>query len=180
MQITDADLIKACLDGDEKAWKELVDRYARLVYSIPRRYGLDTEDADDVFQSVFIIVFRQLRRLRQQQAIVAWLITITHRESVRVAKLKPHGELDERLQDPADPPPEQAERWERQQMVRETITEIGPPCRDLLSALFLETPPPSYNQIAARLGLSIGSIGPMRARCFRKLELMLNAKGLEY
>ena len=180
MEISDAHLIKACLDGDEKAWKELIDRYARLVYSIPRRYGLSPEDADDVFQGVFTIVFRQLRRLREKQAMVAWLITITHRESVRVAKLKKHDELDERLQDPTDPPSEQAELWERQQLVREAIGEIGLPCRDLLSALFLETPPPSYTDIAARLGLSIGSIGPTRARCFRKLELVLKDKGLEY
>ncbi len=180
MQISDAHLIKACLDGDEKAWKELVDRYARLVYSIPRRYGLTAEDADDVFQSVFTIVFRQLRRLREQQAIVAWLITITHRESLRVARLTKHGDLDERLMDPGAPPSEQAELWERQEIVREAIREIGSPCRELLTALFLESPSPSYNQIAARLGLSIGSIGPMRARCFKKLEAMLTAMGLEY
>jgi RNA polymerase sigma factor (sigma-70 family) len=180
MQVTDAHLIKACQDGDEKAWKELVDRYARLVYSIPRRYGLTAEDADDVFQSVFTIVFRQLGKLREQQALVKWLITITHRESLRVAKLKHPGELDERLKDPGDSPSEQAELWERQRMVREAIKEIELPCRDLLTALFLESPPPTYNQIAARLGLSLGSIGPTRARCFRKLELLLKARGLEY
>jgi RNA polymerase sigma factor (sigma-70 family) len=180
MQISDAHLIKACLDGDEKAWNDLVERYARLVYSIPRRYGLAAEDADDVFQSVFTIVFRQLRKLREQQALVAWLIKITHRESLRVARLAKHGELDERIQDTADPPSEQAELWERQHMVREAISEIGAPCRDLLTALFLESPLPSYNEIAARLELSIGSIGPMRARCFKKLESMLTAMGLDY
>ena len=180
MPVSDAHLIQACLRGNEKAWQELVDRYARLVYSIPRRYGLAAEDADDVFQNVFTIVFRQLRRLRQEQAIVAWLITITHRESLRVARRTQHADLDEKIADPTSPAPEQVERWERQQMVHVAIQDIGSPCRELLTALFLESPPPSYDQIARRLGMSMGSIGPTRARCFKKLEALLIEMGFDH
>ena len=51
--LSDADLIKACLDGRQAAWDEVVDRYGRLVYSIPRRYGFSDADADDIFQTVY-------------------------------------------------------------------------------------------------------------------------------
>jgi hypothetical protein len=49
MYRTDSELIQACLDGNESAWYELIDRYKRLIYSIPLRQGLSMTDADDVF-----------------------------------------------------------------------------------------------------------------------------------
>ncbi len=81
----DSQLIQACLDGDNGAWKELVERYGRLVYSIPIRYGFSSADADEVFQNVFVIVFRQLRKLRQQAALAAWLITMSGPDKVAVS-----------------------------------------------------------------------------------------------
>ena len=48
MQPTDPQLIRACLAGEEAAWRTLVVRYERLIYSIPLRYGLSVDDADDV------------------------------------------------------------------------------------------------------------------------------------
>ena len=76
---SDAELIDACLGGDQQAWHELVTRFSRLVYSIPRRKGFSADDSDDVFQNVFTIVYRQLPNLRQYQSLPAWLITITQR-----------------------------------------------------------------------------------------------------
>ncbi|MES4787530.1 MAG: sigma-70 family RNA polymerase sigma factor, partial [Nitrospiraceae bacterium] len=85
----------------------MVERYGRLVYSIPLRYGLSPADADDVFQNVFTIVLRRLSSLRNQSSLTAWLITITQRESQRVGKgNQPHDELDERLEDDGTPPPD--------------------------------------------------------------------------
>ncbi len=78
---SDHDLIQYCLDGNQSAWEELVERYARLVYSIPLRWGLTREDANDVFQNVFTIVLRQLERLRDRMTLLEWLITIAYRET---------------------------------------------------------------------------------------------------
>ncbi len=171
-------LIQSCLDGDESAWKELVERYGRLVYSIPRRYGLSAADADDVFQNVFTIVLRSLGGLRNQTCLSAWLITITHRETRRYAKGEPaQAELDETIPDSANPASEQVQRWELQQAVREALAELNPPCRELVNAL-LRDDAPSYEELAQHLGLAVGSIGPTRARCFKKLETLLIQRGI--
>ncbi len=172
-------LIQSCLEGDESAWKELVERYGRLVYSIPRRYGLSAADADDVFQNVFTIVLRSLGSLRNQTCLSAWLITITHRETRRYAKSSPaQAELDETLPDGSNPASEQVQRWELQQSVREALEELNPCCRELLGAL-LRDDAPSYEQLAQGLGMAVGSIGPTRARCFKKLEAILVQRGIE-
>lgn len=59
----DAQLVAACRAGDAEAWQALVHRYQRLVYSIPRKAGLDDEACADVFQQVFTRLVEHLPRL---------------------------------------------------------------------------------------------------------------------
>jgi RNA polymerase sigma factor (sigma-70 family) len=178
---SDPELIKACQDGNQAAWNELIDRYGRLIYSIPRRYGLSDADADDVFATVWATVFRKLRDLRDQTRLSAWLITTTHRESWRIGKRTAgrYVDLDDRIADVGAPDENQATTWEQQHLVRRGLDELGGRCKELLSALFLEAGEPSYEAIAQRLGIPVGSIGPTRARCFKKLEKILVELGLD-
>ena len=177
----DSDLINACLNNKESAWRELVDRYTRLVYSIALRQGLSKSDADDVFQNVFAIVFRKLGTLRDQKLIVAWIIRITYHESHRVGmQYTSSPEIPDSFPDASDLPEEQVQTWELRYQVRLGLDQLGSPCRELLQALFLESPTPPYDEIARRLGIPVGSIGPTRARCFKKLEMILLKIGIRY
>lgn len=177
---TDPALVEACLNGDPRAWDELVERYGRLVYSIPRRMGFSAMDADDVFQDVFATLLRSLGSLRDRSRLSAWLITTTRRECWRRGRVASrHAELDESLADGAPPAVDEVARWEREQGVREAVRRLDDRCRELLTALFLETSSPSYEAIAARMGIPIGSIGPTRARCFKKLEARLLELGVD-
>ena len=177
---TDAELIHACLGGDQTAWGELVDRYGRLVYSIPRRYGLSEADADDVFQEVFIILYRKLSTLRDPDRLSSWLISTAHRECYRVGRQSGrHAGLDRELADLEGPSEERVEAWERQQLVRQALRQLGGRCEELLLALFAGSDPPRYEEIAEKLGMKVGSIGPTRVRCFKKLEKILAELGLE-
>ena len=65
VQHDDSRLIQDCLKGRQAAWDELVERYSRLIYSIPLRVGLSHSDADDVVQIVWGIVLRRLETLRE-------------------------------------------------------------------------------------------------------------------
>ncbi|HLF25769.1 MAG TPA: sigma-70 family RNA polymerase sigma factor [Anaerolineae bacterium] len=177
---SDPALIQACLSGDQTAWNTLVERYGRLVYSIARRCGLPTADADDVFQNVFTIAFRRLASLRNQTRLSAWLITTTHRECWRLYKVNaPQVELDEGIADADVSAVEQVQHWELQQAVHEAIGRLDARAQELLKALFFDSTAPSYEEIAQRLGMAVGSIGPTRARCFKKLESILVAMGVD-
>ncbi|MBT8486545.1 MAG: sigma-70 family RNA polymerase sigma factor, partial [Phycisphaerae bacterium] len=145
---SDPALVRACLRGEQAAWDAIVDQYGRLVYSIARRYGLVDADADDVFQNVFLLLHRTLERLRDQTRLSAWLITTTHRECWRVGKKSDrYPELDERIADVGTPDPVDADRWERQHLVREGLDQLGGRCRDLLLALFQGGETPSYDHV---------------------------------
>ncbi len=177
--VSDAEVIEACLGGDESAWGELIGRYGRLVYSIPRRYRFADSDADDVFQSVFAILHQKMGTIRDRDRLAAWLIRTTHRECYRIGRRsESYADLDEMIADVGEPAQEQADRWERQHLVRQALRRLGGPCEELLSALFL-SPEPSYDDVARRLGIKVGSIGPTRARCFAKLEKILREMGVE-
>ncbi|MBA2277832.1 MAG: sigma-70 family RNA polymerase sigma factor [Chloroflexia bacterium] len=178
---SDPELVQACLRGDEQAWAELVERYSRLIYSVARRHGLSPEDSDDVVQVVFTIALRRLEALKDTKRLSSWLITTAYRECWRIMRATPrHQDLADRpmLADTAPLLETELIAWEEAHLVRLALSKIDSRCRDLLSALFLDPEPPSYEALARRLGMSIGSIGPTRARCFRKLETELSALGL--
>ena len=176
---TEADLVQACLDGHEAAWNELVDRFGRLVYSVPRRYGFCDADAEDVHQIVFSILYRKLDTIRDVERLGSWLIRTTHRECFRYAKRSgTHVGLEQAIADVSAPADDQAEQWERQHQVRQALRQLGGRCEQLLTALFLVPGQPNYDAIARQLGMKVGSIGPTRSRCFQKLEKILVEMGV--
>lgn len=179
----DSALIQACIAGDAAAWRELVNTYTRLVYSIARKTGLSEADADDAHAAVWTIVYRSLPRLQDQSRFSSWLITTTNRECWRVARsrmmaIAGGSPMAEELA--AEPlRQDQLESMELQHLVRQGLNELGSPCRELLEALYCARTEPSYEQIAERLGMKVGSIGPTRARCLQKLQNCLERLGLD-
>ncbi|MFN0136669.1 MAG: RNA polymerase sigma factor [Phycisphaerae bacterium] len=179
MNRSDVSLILACLEGQPTAWNALVERYARLVYSVINRNRLSSADAEDAFQGVFLSLYRNLQRLQDHACVSAWLITTTHRECWRLSRLaRKNATLDTDVASDAEPSSESIERDERQHLVQQALTQLGGSCEKLLRALFFDSGEPDYETIATRLDMRVGSIGPTRARCFKKLEGILGELGI--
>ena len=182
MQPSDETLVQACRRGDAAAWEALIARYQRLVYSIPRRSGLDEEQCADVFQHVFAMLVNHLDRIEYPERIGAWLVKTAQRETWRVSRLArvavpwPAGDdesVAHELPDGAPLPAEVVTRLEEQHLVRTALAALDERCRRLLTLLFYRPDPPPYSEIAASLGTTEGSIGPTRARCLQKLRTLL-------
>ncbi len=183
MIASDEDLVLACRRSDAAAWEELVRRYQRLIYAIPRRAGLGDDLATEVLQGTFLRLVEHLGRLEQPSRVGAWLVTTARRETWRVSRearastpLVAPGSDDEAeidLPDPAELPDETVMRLERQHQVRLALTALDGRCQDLLRMLFYAPEPPPYAEVAAALGISVGSIGPIRARCLQKLRSIM-------
>jgi len=77
MQLTDTDLILQAQRGDQNAFEELVYRYDRNVLSIAFKYANNEDDAKDLYQEVFIRVYRGLKSFRFQSEFSTWLFRIT-------------------------------------------------------------------------------------------------------
>lgn len=179
---SDQRLVRECLRGREEAWEALVEKYRNLVFSIPLKFGLSNEDAADIFQSVWVDLLHDLPTLRQPKALGGWLIRVTVRRCVRFRRGQSRlgwEDADAELAAVADEsiPGAMLEELEREQVLRESILELSPRCQRLIGALFFAQPPQSYQQIAADLGLAIGSIGFVRGRCLEQLRRRLEERG---
>lgn len=175
---SDEELIRECRSGSQAAWNALIEKYKKLVYGMPSRYGLPPQDAADIFQMVWTDLYRDLDRLEQPGAIRGWLVTATARRCLlqkkRLAKNSDAALPD--LPSKEDLTAVQLEA-ERDQTVREAVALLPPRCRRMIEMLFFEFPPRPYQEVAAELGLAGGSIGFIRGRCLSKLRDLLAEKG---
>ena len=76
-ELTDYDIIKKCLNGDESYFEVLISRYKNLVYSIILKMINDKEEANDLAQEVFIKVYRNLDSYSNEFKLSTWLTRIT-------------------------------------------------------------------------------------------------------
>ncbi len=177
----DALLVQQCLLGSEEAWSALIDKYKKLIYSIPLKYGFSPEDAAEIFQAVSLALLRDLAQLKEPRALAAWLIKLTARTCVRARHEKQiyaDVEIDEDdLAEREKLPEGLFQAVEREQILREALTQLTAECKRLVDLLFLTDPPIPYEQAARTLGLSTGSIGATRMRCLEKLRSQLEKKG---
>jgi RNA polymerase sigma factor (sigma-70 family) len=179
----DASLVVRCLRGEEAAWAALVQRYQRLVHAIVRRAGLDEHTAADVFQTVYTRLLQHLPRIGDPSRLQAWIVTTTKREAIAQAQRRQRMVSMTRADDESaewdvadDTPTAEAALDELQQLhrMRLALQRLEPRQRDLMLMLFSdEDPKPSYEQIAERLDIPVGSIGPTRSRCLEKLRRMM-------
>jgi RNA polymerase sigma factor (sigma-70 family) len=177
-QLPDEQLIDACRRGDEGAWNTLVERYERLVYTVPVRYGLTPAEIDDVFQSVWFSLLRSLDKLREPDRVSAWLVTTARRECWEQRRGADYErsvatDFDNMLVNIKGhelPPEEVVSQYRQYESLRQAIDQLQDQCRRLLWALYLDATVPSYADVAEKLDMPVGSIGPMRARCLSKLK----------
>lgn len=180
---TDARLVEACLAGRQSAWTTLIERYARLIYSVPRRYQATPEDAEDIFQTVCLELYGALPRLRKVESLRSWLLTVTSHASLAWKESRTRRGQPVELDD-ADPlslstiDRDLLEDAERDQLVRDAVRGLPDRCRELVRILFFEQPPRSYREVAAHFGLAVGSLGFIRGRCLQKLQKALREAGL--
>ncbi len=77
-ELSDRQLIAAILHGEQQqvAWDILLTRYSHLVYTVPRRYGLQESDAADVYQAVCEALWKDLGALRDVERLTPWLLRV--------------------------------------------------------------------------------------------------------
>jgi RNA polymerase sigma factor (sigma-70 family) len=181
---SDPELIQACIEGDGAAWEVLVNRYKRLVYSIPFKWGLQREDAMEIFQAVWLDCFQELRLLRDVERLQAWLVRIAVRKCYRFKQKNKADpamvEIMENDQSADDPTGDLIQRLDQERLIRTAIEKLSPRCKQVIQALFFEEPFPSYATIAGRLGLSPNSVGFTRDRCLERLGKLLQEIGYEH
>jgi len=181
-QWPDERLVSECLKGDQEAWSALIDKYKNLIYSIPVKLRM-YDDAPDIFQAVCLDLLSSLDQLREPRALPKWLMQTCYHKCLqyrRKAEKQPlTNEAGEELQIVSDQPlPEDMlTELEKEQTVRDAISQLNPRCEQMVRMLFFENPPRPYEDVAREFGVATGSIGFIRGRCLHRLKKQLEKMG---
>lgn len=174
----DRDLLDGCGRGDVQSWQGILDRYERLVFSIPLNFGLSRDDAADVVQSTFLALLQGIDSIREHERLGSWLATVARRHTWRLAE-RSRRDLVVPVPDVgSEPDLDGIDTWDRLEWLHGALLTLEPRCRELIVALYLDRGEPSYAEVAARIGRPVGSIGPTRARCLERLRSALVAADL--
>ena len=180
-------LVRSAVDGDAAAWKSLVEGLSPLVWSVVRSHRLSEADGHEVYHTVWFRFAQHLGRIRELEKAESWLASTTRHECLkRLRRLRPptptnNPQLLDRVSEERTPEPsfldseEAAAETERIRQMWQEFEDLGERCRQLLRML-MGSPPHSYQEISAALGIAVGSIGPMRQRCLRRLRARVEAR----
>jgi RNA polymerase sigma-70 factor (ECF subfamily) len=140
-------------------------------------FGLSMHDAEDVLQEVFLALFRHLQADRSRENLPGWSFRTTHNLALkrraslhaeyRVAQADADGMPD--VCDESPGPEDRLlfrERHQRLQNVLKALPETDQMC------LQLRAEGCRYREIAATLGISLGSVAASLAKSFDRLERM--------
>jgi RNA polymerase sigma factor (sigma-70 family) len=181
---SDERLVKECLAGNEEGWSLLIEKYKALIYSIPVKYRLPSHEAAEVFQATCVELLQHLRELREPRALPKWLMQVAHHQCFRYKKQQQRvvsrdGDAD--LPEPETPAIAETlvQQTQEEQMLREAMAALTPQCRRLVELLFFESPARPYSEVAAELGLAVGSIGFTRQKCMDRLRKHLSDLGFD-
>jgi len=176
------DLLRACLRGEDAAWRLFLERYGDLMYSVPLRMGVRRSDAEEIFQTTLVAIYQRLGTLKDPGRLVNWISEIARRKTLYYLRKRSRevSESEEGLPDTADQAPlalQAMESLEASQVVHESLLGLAPRCREMIVALYLSDPPMSYKALAERYHIAIGTVGPTRAHCLKALRAALVARG---
>ena len=167
----DADLVRAFLAGDERAFREIVTRYqVRLLNFIYRTIG-DRERAEDLVQEVFIRVYRHLARFDQSKKFSTWIYTIASNLAKNELRNRSRNPLvlfqtltqgwddEERpleFEDPDARPDDQYRQRHLRELIDKFVAELPPHHREVFVLRELEGK--SYEEIAEITSCNLGTV----------------------
>jgi RNA polymerase sigma-70 factor, ECF subfamily len=159
----DSSLVQATLDGDLRAFEQLVERHRDVVFRVVARFVGD-EDAEDVTQDTFLRAFHRLDRFRGDAPFRSWLLRIAH--NTAVTDMTRTGRVDTRPLDAVEDgleqsvsrggPAERLERRERRDRLDTKLKGLSPGHRTVLVLRDIEGLP--YDEIARITDAPLGSV----------------------
>lgn len=169
---TDEDLIGLVARGDIRAFELLVTRYQKQALRAAQRFVFDRQEAEDLAQEAFLIVFRKAHKYEPKASFKTWFFTILLNLCRNAAKKKKHVYMDfdspelemTGSQDPAG----KFDRRQIQQVLAKAIRKLPENQRAAFILCHYENF--SNSEAARSLGVSVKSVESLLVRAKRKLR----------
>jgi RNA polymerase sigma-70 factor (ECF subfamily) len=187
--MTDADLVKRALGGDERAYADLLGRYERPVFTLVLRMVRDRTVAEDLTQEAFVKAFGRLASYDPSRKFSSWLFKVAHNTAIdhlrrrdleTVSLDAPIGEDDDApahtvVDTAGETPAAAAERAELSRALTRAVERLRPEYRDVVLLRYqggLE-----YSEIVEATGFPLGTVKTYLHRARTELAGLLGAEG---
>jgi len=176
--LSEAQLIDRCRQGDDQAFTELVERYKDLVFALVSRSGTRRERVEDVAQEVFLRIHRGLPYFRGEAKLATWIFRIvlnllSHEAAARQASREQP--LDEAVaaREPRviDRGPSDLELRDR---LEKALARLTPQYRVLVAGHYLQDV--KYEELAEALNIPIGTVKTHLHRAKKQLRALLETE----
>lgn len=176
LEDTAKQLIEACQRGDPEAFRALFEKHKDMVYSVALRFSGDAAAAQDIAQDTFLKLFSTIGSFRGESNFEAWLYRMVvnrcfdqKRKTRRLVALL-DGVIDAQ-RTPGGSALDEVLREEMSAHVKSVVEGLSPEQRMVVVLRY--TNGLSYDEIAAILGCSAGTIASRLNRAHRILERRL-------
>lgn len=173
-----ADLLGRAAEGDQGAWLQLVRQYAGLLRSVAASLRMAAGDAEDAAQTTWLGLLQNLDTLRDPNRVGGWLATAMRRNCLRLLRHS-HTEWPVAEWDDHDRPDhletieDRLVRAERDHQLWQAVDRLPERQGQLVRVLFAD-PDTSYDDVARRMSIAVGTVGPARQRALRRLAQLLS------
>ncbi|MDZ7739647.1 MAG: sigma-70 family RNA polymerase sigma factor [Bacteroidales bacterium] len=177
----DLRLVKLAVEGNEKAFADLMDRYRDSIYYMLLKMVNNASDADDLTIEAFGKAFKNIHLYTPTYAFSTWLFRIATNnciDFIRKKKSSPTAmeQKQDEQDDPAsnlqsDTPGPEEEMMQKQKIMHlsNVVSQLKPKYRQLIELRYYKEY--SYEEIARELKLPLGTV---KAQIFRAKELLFN------
>jgi RNA polymerase sigma-70 factor (ECF subfamily) len=186
--LPDADVVALAQKGREPAFRELIRRYERPVFSLVYRMVRDRELSEDLTQDTFIKVLTHIDKYRSEFKFSSWLFKIANNVAIDHLRRRqldtvsmegsPHATSTEiveatsfELATQAETPLEEIEARELGSEIERAISQLRPEYRACILLRHVEDK--SYEEIAATLDLPLGTVKTYIHRARHELRKLL-------
>jgi len=185
--VADENLIAQICVGNKDALADLFRRYAGSVRGLAYRVLLDTSEADDLLQDIFLLVHRLCGTFdRSKGSARFWILQMTYRRAIsrrryltsrhfytRVDLEQAANQLGQEYTGLCRPESLMAEAIDRQEALRDWITDLSESQRQTLHLFFYEGY--TFEEIATKLGQTVGNARNHYYRGLEKLRKRISA-----
>jgi len=177
----DVELVQQAINGDQRAYAELMERYRDAIYYMLVKMVNNASDAEDLTIEAFGKAFKNIRQYTANFAFSTWLFKIASNNAIDFMRKKKlnNVSIDETLRDTdamplnirsEQPTPEESMISEQKvAMLRSIVAKLKPRYRKLVELRYFYEY--TYEEISAEMGLPIGTV---KAQLFRARELLQN------
>lgn len=186
--LTDQDVVKLAVLGREAAYRELIRRYERPVFSLIYRMVRDRELAEDLAQETFVKVLNAIDSYRPEYKFSSWIFKIANNASIDHLRRRsldtlsldgsPHAESAEAIEattlqiaDAAEDPLDEVANRELGVLIEQAIGQLRPEYRSCILLRHVEGRP--YEEIAEILELPLGTVKTYIHRARNELRIAL-------